>query len=187
VNDAVYRAKDITHFEFIVAQKHGVWLQEVYEIGAIAEGQSELRLAVVRAYEPGAATAHVTEATALRVDLKIGGEAEHSGRAWLDAQEVTQLVGRMSGMTTGSHAPPMFPGDTGDRHIQVVYPRGGFTLELQMSAGTPRQRQVFVRVGRGGGGVTAYLKAERFAEFEALVTSASQVINDVQDKRGHHN
>jgi hypothetical protein len=186
VKDARYRAKDVTHFEFIVGEKYGVWLQEVYEIGAIAEGQYELRLAVVRAFEPGSATAHITEATALRIDLKIGGDAERSSRGWLDAREVTQLVGRMPGMATESHAPPMVPGDQGDRQVQVVYPRGGLTLGLQATPREPSERRLLVRVGRGNG-VTAYLKPERFSELEALVNSAHQVIKDVQDKRGHHN
>jgi hypothetical protein len=186
VKDSRYRAKDVTHFEFIVGEKYGVWLQEIYEIGTIAEGQYELRLAVVRAFEPGAATAHVTEATALRIDLRVGGDGERSSRGWLDAQEVTQLVGRMPSMTTESQAPPMFPGDTGDHQIQVVYPRGGLTLGLQMPRRDASQRRVIVRVGRGGG-VTAYLEPERFSELQALVNSAHEVIKDVQDKRGHHN
>jgi len=186
LKDALYQPKDVTHFEFIVGGKFGVWLQEVYEIGAIAEGQYELRLAVVRAYEPGAATAHITEATALRVDLRVAGDSARSSRGWLDALEVTQLVDRMPGMTTQSQAPPMFPGDKSDRQVQVVYPRGGLTLGLQTSAREPGRRQVVVRVGRGGG-MTAYLESERFSELQALVNSAHEVIKDVQDKRGHHN
>jgi hypothetical protein len=187
IKDSSYPAKDVTHFEFIVGEKYGAWLQEVYEVGTIAEGQYELRLAVVRAYEPGAAIAHLTEATALRIDLKIAGEAERVSRGWLDAQEVTQLVGRMPGMATESGAPPMVPDDIGDRQIQVVYPRGGLALGLQMSTRDPSQGRVVVRVGRGTDGVTAYLKPERFSELEVLVNSAYQVIKDVQDKRGHHN
>jgi hypothetical protein len=187
LKDSLHRARDVTQFEFIVGEKHGVWLQEVYEVGAITEGRYELRLAVVRAYEPGAATAHITEATALRVDLKVGGEGARSSRGWLDAQEVAQLVGRMPGMTTASQAPPMFPGDSGDRHVQVVYPRGGLTLGLQTSPRGPSGGRVVVRVGRGEGGVTAYLEPERFSEVQGLVNSANQLIRDVQDRRGHHN
>jgi hypothetical protein len=187
LKDSLYQARDVTHFEFIVGAKHGVWLQEVYEIGAITEGQYELRLAVVRAYEPGAATAHITEATALRVDLTIAGEAARSSRGWLDAQEVTQLVERMPGMTSASQAPPMFPGDRGDRQVQVVYPRGGVTMGLRTSPREPSQRRLMVQVGRGRGGVTAHLQPERFSEMQALVNSAHDMIKDVQDKRGHHN
>jgi hypothetical protein len=186
LKDARYAAKDVTHFEFIVGEKYGVWLQEIYEIGTITEGPYELRLAVVRAYEPGSATAHITEATALRVDLKIDGEAARSSRGWLDAQEVAQLVGKMPGLTSASQAPPMFPSDSGDRRVEVVYPRGGFTLALQMSPREPSERRLVVRVGRESG-VTAYLKPERFDEMQMLVKSANDLIKDVQDKRGHHN
>jgi hypothetical protein len=34
--------------------------------------------------------------------------------------------------------------------------------------------------------MTARFKADRFAELQALVKSADQVIKDVQDKFGHH-
>ncbi len=173
-----------THFEFVVRDKHGVWLQEIYDIGAIADEQNEVRLAVVRAYEPGKPNAHITEATALRIDVRARSKHGAEARGWLDSYEVSQLVAALPGLGE-TQVPPPVPGSNGPREIHVAYPRGSVAFGVNLASGNPGDKRLFVRVGRGGQ-MTARFKADRFAELQALVKSADQVIRDVQDKFGHH-
>lgn len=171
----------ITNFEFYVGERFGVWLQEVYEIGIISEDQTELRFAVVRAYEPGKAIAHVTEATALRVDVRTGSGPERSSRGWLDSHEVAQLVQALQGI------PAMHTAEivaTSNRSTEVAFPRGRVTFGLRNIPGDARDQRLFVRVGNVD--TAALLKADRFAELQALVNFANRTILEVQDKRGHH-
>ena len=175
------RGKAITNFEFYVGERFGVWLQEIYEIGIITEDDNELKLAVVRAYEPGKAIAHVTEATALRVELRTGSGSEQSSRGWLDAHEVAQLVQALPGIPA-MHTAAMVPAS--NRSTEVAFPRGRVAIGLRNIPGDAREQRLFVRVGNEG--VAATLKADRFAELQALVNSANRTILEVQDKQGHH-
>lgn len=175
------RGKAITNFEFYVGERFGVWLQEVYEIGIISEDQSELKFAVVRAYEPGKAVAHVTEATALRIDLRTGPGPEQSSRGWLDSQEVAQLVQALTGIPA-MHSSAIVAAS--NRSTEVAFPRGRVAIGLRNIPGDAREQRLFVRVGNEG--VAALLKPDRFAELQVLVNSANRIILEVQDKHGHH-
>jgi hypothetical protein len=171
--------KPVTNFEFYVGERFGVWLQEVYEIGAITDGRNELKLAVVRAYEPGAAIAHVTEATALRVDLRTG--SGQAGRGWLDSQEVAQLAQALPSilpMRLTALAP------ASNRNSEVAFPRGRVAIGFRTVPGKVSDERLFVGVGDEG--VVAFLRPERFSELQALVKSANQTILQVQDRYGHH-
>jgi hypothetical protein len=179
------RDQATTNFEFIVKKKHGIWLQEIYEIGAISDEQNEIRFAVVRAYEPGKPNAHVTEATALRIDVRTYQKSiERAAHGWLDSHEVAQLSVAIPGVSD-TQAPPLAPGNKVTREIQLTYPRGGVALGLNNAVESAAGPRLFVRAGRDNQ-VTASLKPERVKELEKLVNAANQVIKDVQDKAGHH-
>ena len=173
--------KVITNFEFYVGERFGVWHQEIYEIGIISEDQTELRFAVVRAYEPGKTIAHVTKTTALRVELRTGSGPERLSRGWLDAHEVAQLVQALPGI------PAMHTAEivaASNRSTEVAFPRGRIAIGLRNIPGDARDQRLFVRVGNED--AAALLKPDRFAELQALVNFANRTILEVQDKRGHH-
>jgi len=179
MNRADPGGKPVTNFEFYVGERFGVWLQQVYEIGAITEGRNELKLAVVRAYEPGAATAHVTEATALRVDLST--ESGRASRGWLDSQEVAQLAHALPSilpMRLTALAP------ASNRNSEVAFPRGRVVIGFRSAPGKMSDERLLIGVGDDG--VVAFLKPERFPELQALVESANHTILEVQDRYGHH-
>jgi hypothetical protein len=180
------RGNPITNFEFIVGERYGVWQQEVYEIGKIVEEQNEVRLAVVRAYEPGAAIAHVTEATAVRIDVETRDDAKRSARGWLDSQEVAQIVAAIPGMTKIPRLSQAIPGEAkADSYVQVAVRRGAIALGFHLVAGNFSSRRLFIRVGHPDS-VTVYFKPERFVDLETLMNSANRTIREVRDKRGHH-
>jgi len=139
------RASAITNFEFYVGERFGVWLQEVYEIGIITVDHNELKYPVVRAYEPGTAIAHVTKATALRVDLRTGSGPKQSSHGWLDSQEVAQLVQALSGIIA-MHTSAIVA--AANRSTEVAFPRGRAAIGIGNMPGDAREQRLFIQVGQ---------------------------------------
>ena len=173
--------KAITNFERYLRERYDTSVQDIYEIGAIADEQFDVRFSVVHAYEPCRAVGHEKEAMAMRIDLRTRHGAEQFGHGWLDFHELALLATALPGMPSMETVP--VNGAT-DRYIQVTFPRGGVVLGFHLVAGTAEQRRLFIRVG-GADAVTAFLESERFSELEALVTAANQKVQELS-KRGHH-